>query len=301
MTNQLSILLPAFNTNCSQLVEELSRQAADISLQSGFRYEIIVAEDGSTNQETIAANKAILDLENCRHIVQEKNIGRAAIRNLLTREAQYKWLLFIDSDMSVGKDFIRNYLATDAAQVIDGGYILHRDDRRWKGNLRYLYEVKGEETHSCEQRTRHPYQQFHTSNFLVQREVLIKHPFDEQIKEYGYEDVLWGRTLKENNITISHIDNPVLFVDFEDNLAYLQKTETALHTLYKYKDQLEGFSQLLTTANRLKKNRLDGIIRTLYRITQKPIRKNLISAHPSLLLFKLHKLGYFLSIEEEAR
>ena len=134
----------------------------------------------------------------------------------------------------------------------------------------------------------------------MQREVLIKHPFDEQIKEYGYEDVLWGRTLKENSITISHIDNPVLFVDFEDNLAYLQKTETALHTLYKYKDQLEGFSQLLTTANRLKKNRLDGIIRALYRITQKPIRKNLISAHPSLLFFKLHKLGYFLSIKEEA-
>jgi len=90
-------------------------------------------------------------------------------------------------------------------------------------------------------------------------------------------------------------------VDFEDNLTYLQKTETALHTLYNYKDQLEGFSQLLTTANRLKKNRLDGIIRALYRITQKPIRKNLISTHPSLLLFKFHKLGYFLSIEEETR
>ena len=67
----------------------------------GLRYEIIVADDGSTDKHTCHINKEILELENARYILRKENVGRAAIRNFLAKEASYEWLLFIDGDMTV--------------------------------------------------------------------------------------------------------------------------------------------------------------------------------------------------------
>ena len=303
MINELSILLPAFNVNCSKLVQQLVHQAEEVCSSEGFRFEVIVAEDGSTDEVCIGENREISHLPCCRHIIRRENIGRAAIRNFLAGEAKYKWLLFMDSDMSVGNDFLHNYLRYDKHQVVDGGYTLLREDKRWRGNLRYCYELKELSAHSCQQRRKRPYQGFHTSNFLVCRDTLLAHPFDEELKEYGYEDVLWGRVLEENGITISHIDNPVIFTMFEDNDSYLLKTEAALRTLFVNQRQLSGYSRLLKTSKWLHNYGLDRVIKVLFRICGKGVRKCLASsslpaskACPQLFLFKFYKLGFFLNI-----
>ena len=98
MINNLSILIPTYNNVCLELVKDLQVQA---SLLSDFSYELLVADDGSTDKMTVKENLAINDLENCRYIEREKNEGRAVIRNFLAKEAKYEWLLFIDSNMNV--------------------------------------------------------------------------------------------------------------------------------------------------------------------------------------------------------
>ena len=69
---------------------------AQAALLSDFEYEILVADDGR-DLSTITANRKINEIENCRYIEREKNVGRSAIRNFLAKEAKYEWLLFIDS------------------------------------------------------------------------------------------------------------------------------------------------------------------------------------------------------------
>ena len=105
----------------------------------GLRYEIIVADDGSTDKHTCHINKEILELENARHILRKENVGRAAIRNFLAKEAAYEWLLFIDSDMTMLlDDFILHYIELDNSfKVAYGGYQLGNGEI---SNLRYLYE-----------------------------------------------------------------------------------------------------------------------------------------------------------------
>ena len=49
-----------------------------------------------------------------------------------------------------------------------------------------------------------------------------------------------GETLKENGYTITHIDNPVSFEDFEDNEHFVAKTEESLHTLHQFQSELQG-------------------------------------------------------------
>ena len=98
MKQEVSILIPTYNHRCFPLVKELARQA---SLLERLRWEIIVAEDGSTDEWAIEANAQVNSIAHCRQIVLPGNLGRAAIRNYLASRARHSWLLFIDSDKSI--------------------------------------------------------------------------------------------------------------------------------------------------------------------------------------------------------
>ena len=93
----LSILIPIYNYDVTQLVTQLHQQAT----ATHQPFEIITIEDGSVKH--IAENDLLRDLPNVTHIVREKNIGRSAIRNQLADMAQYDYLLFIDCDANTSK------------------------------------------------------------------------------------------------------------------------------------------------------------------------------------------------------
>lgn len=59
MKNELSILIPCYNCRCEKLVNDLSvllRKEEERHGQEAFRYEIIVADDGSTDSASIEEN-----------------------------------------------------------------------------------------------------------------------------------------------------------------------------------------------------------------------------------------------------
>ena len=93
----LSILIPAYNQSCLELVRSLQQQCR----AEGASYEIVVADDGSTDETARRENASVGELEGCRAIMQPQNCGRAATRNLLVRESRGDHLLFIDSDARV--------------------------------------------------------------------------------------------------------------------------------------------------------------------------------------------------------
>ena len=90
---ELSILIPTYNDVCMPLATSLQRQAETL----GTNYEIIVADDGSTDQDTILQNRSINSLPHCRYVERKENVGRAAIRNFLANEASHPFLVFIDA------------------------------------------------------------------------------------------------------------------------------------------------------------------------------------------------------------
>jgi glycosyltransferase involved in cell wall biosynthesis len=284
---ELSILIPTYNDKCYQLVSDLHQQAMSL----GIVYEIVVADDGSTDKDVLAFNRAIKTLPNCRLIERSLNSGRAAIRNFLTQQAQYSWLLFIDSDMTVCRqDFLKRYVSVEG-EVLYGGVVIGKVT---KNNLRSLYEQSKEHEHTFEKRQQSPYQDFHTANFLIRRELMLRYPFDERFKHYGYEDVLLGKTLRRHRVAIRHIDNPLGFCAFETNADFVAKTEEGLRTLYQFREDLRGYSRLLTLVSGIHIPLVVKLIRALYRLFGPAVRRNLCSTRPKLFLFKLYKLGYYL-------
>jgi len=288
----LSILIPTYNDVCTELVAALQRQAMTL----GGHYEIIVGDDGSTDQRVLMENRNINHLPHCRVDEQPANIGRAAIRNLLARTAQYPWLLFIDSDMTLlHADFLYNYVATEHADVIDGGVEIGGDAKALHHCLRYRYEKSSEQKHTAEKRQQAPYRDFHTANFLIRKDIMLAHPFDERFRRYGYEDVLFGKQLYDSGIAITHIDNPMGFCTFEDNAAFVAKTEEGLRTLHLFSDELKGYSRLLDFT--IQHPMISRIIRCWHQLFGRIERQWLCGSHPSLRIFLLYRIGYFLTLK----
>ena len=282
---ELSILIPTFNDPCSTLVSHLQQQAEAL----GITYEILVADDGSTQQSVLEENRNINALPHCQLIERKVNAGRASIRNFLAQQARYAWLLFIDSDMVVCRnDYLRKYASCEETSIVDGGVVIGPYK---KGNLRSLYEKAAESKHTQKEREQSPYRDFHTANFMIRRTLMLEHPFDERFRNYGYEDVLFGKAMEQAAIPILHIDNPMSFEVFEENEHFVSKTEEGLRTLYQFRHELKGYSRLLDRVQNLSPTP----IRWWHKLFGAIERRNLTGKHPSLMVFNLYKIGYFLS------
>ena len=302
----LSILLPSYNNVCVSLVQVLQRQADALrgKLDKPFRYEIIVADDCSTDAACIDANRVIGDMLHCRYLRMEQNVGRAQIRNVLISESRGDYVLLVDSDLFLCDD---NYLykyATSTADVVYGGtriggkgFAMVDDEantENLKGNLRYIYEKKAEPSHRATFRQLRPNQEISVCNLYARRDIMEAHPFDSRFKAYGYEDVLFGKRLAESGIEVTHIDNPVLINEFESNSVFVKKTEEAILTLCRFEQDLEGYSNLKTKVSTLGRYIPLSLFRLWHRIMKNKEKRNLTGSKPSLLLFKLYKLGFFL-------
>ncbi len=297
----LSVLIPTYNHDCTPLVSALARQAAALGPEA---CEIVVADDGSDDAAALAANRTVAHIPQCRYVERGRNTGRSAIRNYLARQARGEWLLYIDNDMAVhSTDYLARYARHplvqtsrpgDAPCLLYGGYTVGGDPRTLRHNLRYAYEKAHTANGSAAERNARPHADFHTSNFLTPRTVMLAHPFDERIRRYGYEDVLWGKTLAAAGIGVQHIDNPLGFDTFETNRQFLAKTDEAMLTLAELAPELEGYSALLPLARRIRRAHMAAIVE---KTAQNIIRPLLEGNNTSLFLFNMYKLGRLLAAQ----
>ena len=289
---ELSILIPNYNNVCVELVTVLQQQAEAL----GIDYEILVADDASPQKDTIPLNQPINELPHCRYIIKETNTGSAATRNYLGEQSQYHWLLFLDCDINIPNDhFLERYMSAPHEGVVNGGICIIDDDTL-SHNLRYLYEKDAEPAHTAERRQANKYHEFRSTNFMIEREVFEACPFDERFKRSGYEDVLFGKMLKQQQIPVTHIDNPVMMTKFESNPDYVTKIERSMKTLHTFRNELRGYSRILTFDSGIHISAVRGLIRLWHRIFGNMERRNLCGSRPILKLFTLYRLGYYLTL-----
>jgi len=300
MIQEISILIPVYNDDATSLVYSLYRQAQAIL---GLSYEIVVFDDGSTDNGKILRNKALRALPCCRYIYTMHHDCRAAMRNAMYRQGKYEWHIMVDARLSLlYDDFLLRYLKSDVGvgEVVCGGVCVdggRHTKKLYQQNLRFRYEKYEERNHTVDIRRSNPYNAFRTTNFFYHKSVLEKNPYDERVKGYGYEDVLLGKALKDNNIKVIHIDNPVTYTEFESNTSYMRKIQEALETLHTFSDELEDYSPLLCLQKKMARLQLLFVFRFFHRLFGKMEYKNLCGHRPLLFIFKLYKLGFYINID----
>jgi len=296
----ISILIPTYNYNTLPLVEELHRQAVSENIE----FEIIVADDASPINENTEINSKINQLSNCQFIRNEINLGRGQNRNSLISKAQFDWVLLMDCDtFPKSKNFIKNYIESTkdkAKKAVFGGIIYYDTKPKENEMLRWVFGKSREEI-PLQKRRSNPFHYTLISNILVQKDILLSHPFDSEIFNYGYEDIVFVLNLKREQIAIGHIENPAYHLNLEKSAVFLEKFHSSLENLKLVLDkkiiQPED-TQLTKIYFKLKRLHLVKVVAFGFKIYKHSFTKNLLSKNPSLFLFDLYRLGYFCKLNK---
>lgn len=292
----MSILIPVYNFEVFTLVEVLSNQA----LTSDIEFEIVCYDDGSTSAFK-QKNKAISQFKGVIYKELETNLGRASIRNLLAKDAVYPYLLFMDCDSQVNTgSYLTTYLnELDPQTLLYGGRSYQLNPPENEAFYFHWFYGSSREVQVPEKRNENPYRSFMTNNFLIPKAIFEKIKFNESIRDYGHEDTLFGLALKQNQIKIKHLDNPLEHIGLEATEHFLGKSDVALKNLHRLSKSypLENEVKSLRFLKKVKAAGLLKLTIFCYRIFAKRIRKNLYSKNVRLKYFDFYKLAFLAKLE----
>lgn len=295
----LSILIPTYNYNVYPLVKELDRQSSLLNIP----YEIIVVNDASTifNEE----NKGLSDIENVNYIIQKENLGRTKVRDILTKNATYNWLLFMDADVQPKSDTFVKKMVTSIQtlkfQCAFGG-VSYREELPHNDYLLRWYYGRRREQLSLSKRQKNPYHTINSGCFLIDRKVFLS--INEKlasIHRYGL-DLYFKYLLKQEGIILTHIENEVFHLGLETSSQFFKKSLQAVETLFfleknKYIPQNEYPIQKMYLT--IKKYHLLRIIRWVFSVSKGLIEKNMRTSKPNLKAFDFYRLGYFIALKND--
>jgi glycosyltransferase involved in cell wall biosynthesis len=288
----LSILIPCYNFDVCNLVNELHRQASASTLS----FEIICLEDAS-DEHYIHKNSTVQHLSCVEHDVLPTNVGRAKIRNILAERAQYPFLLFMDCDAwPPDKWYIQRYIkALNQETVLYGGRCYQPYPPSSDALYFHWYYGQQREEKTAEERQKAPYHSFMTNNFLIPKKLFLTIKFEEKLTQYGHEDTLFGLELAQRQYKIIHLNNPLEHIGLEPASVFLKKSQQALQNLwYLYQNQLlpPASTRLLSWDHKFQRYYCSVFLLVSYHLFHQLCLAQLQSKRPILLLFDFYKLSY---------
>jgi hypothetical protein len=223
-------------------------------------------------------------------------------------EASGDFLLFIDADTvlpGTAEAYMRKWLPMMPLYKVICGGILYHDAPPGDPDklLRWKYG-KWMEQRKISEKNKNPNEWFSTFNVLISKTVFSKIRFNEELKQYGYEDTLMGYQLKKAGIEILHINNGLIHEGLETNKEFLNKTKLGVENLSKLYDNVtdkKTFSQtvrILRTYNYLRFFRLTRLLANIYFRYRDRMEIRLESGNISILLFRFYKNAMFCAYRE---
>ena len=187
----LSVVMPTYDEP-----EHLEAALKSLS-QQDYPHEatqIIVVDDASPHLDAERLHAAVAPLQ-LRLIRNEQNQGRARARNAALRVASGDLVVFLDSDMTVGTNFLRAHAQRHQthAEAVFIGNIRFASEIPTTSLTRYL---EGRGVHRVDEDKPIPFNCFVTGNSSVRRSSLLRVGFfDEDLTAYGGEDLELGYRL----------------------------------------------------------------------------------------------------------
>ena len=187
----LSVVMPTYDEP-----ERLEAALKSLS-QQDYPHEaiqIIVVDDASPHLDSEPLHAAVAPLQ-LQLLRNEQNQGRARTRNTALRVASGEVVVFLDSDMIVGTNFLRAHAQRHQTHA----------EAVFVGNVRFASEIpntsltryiEGRGVHRVDEDKPIPFNCFVTGNSSVRRSTLLRVGFfDEDLTAYGGEDLELGYRL----------------------------------------------------------------------------------------------------------
>lgn len=120
----VSIIIPVFNAEST-----IERCLASILCQSYKDFELIIIDDGSTDNSLLLCKK-ILSEDKRAIIVHQENRGVSTARNAGIRIAQGKWITFIDADDYIDSNYLETFIArSEDSDFLHANILTHSGDQ----------------------------------------------------------------------------------------------------------------------------------------------------------------------------
>lgn len=123
MTKKITVVIPVYNG-----ASYLGRCIDSLLSQEGFEgtdLEIILIDDGSSDESASIIDQYATQEPGIVRAVHQANIGVARTRNKGIELAQSEYMMFVDQDDWIDRDYCRTFYATmqeHSADVVSGGY-----------------------------------------------------------------------------------------------------------------------------------------------------------------------------------
>jgi glycosyltransferase involved in cell wall biosynthesis len=295
----ISILIPTYNYKTVPMVTELHNQCT----VENIAFEIIVLDDASTDEEIVSQNLKNSAMTNCVFERNQTNLGRTKTRELLSQKAKFDQLLFLDADVFPGTSkFIKNYLdVLNENAIVFGGYQYENQRPEDAKILRYVYGKTSEEK-TASVRSKNPFQYIFSGNFLITKNDFAENNFQGIGKYYGL-DPFFAYQLMINGKKVIHIDNAVYHLGLDQNEVYFKKSMEAIDVrrelMVNLKDMAK-INQMTRYYLTLKKYKVLPIVSFSFYLFGPVLKKMTLNNNPSMLCFKIYKLGYLCSAKSIA-
>ena len=220
----LSILIPFYRDNPSEVIETLTRIA-------GPSVEVLTYDDGTGDKDLSRDVSAAIKSAPCQATLftAHENRGRAYGRNHLFNAAKADWVLFLDADMMpMSDDFIAAYLKeikAETSDVLFGGFQVATTRGRQETEIHRVLSITSDCATASERQRLGP-KNVASSNLCVRKTVLTAEPFDTGFKGWGWEDSEWAARVSAA-YRLKHIDNPALHLGLETTDTLLKRFRTS--------------------------------------------------------------------------
>lgn len=117
-----SIIVPIYNVE-----SYLDSCISSILVQTYQNFELILVDDGSTDQSGMICNR-YAEQDHRIKVIHQKNGGASSARNTGIDASKGEWICFVDSDDSVTKDWLEHYAIWKDSDMLVQGFTLILSD-----------------------------------------------------------------------------------------------------------------------------------------------------------------------------
>lgn len=222
----VSVIIPTKDSK-----ETLDEVLESLLLQTWDNYEMIIIDDGSTDNTGELFQGKYFGISNVRYFGFKSNRGRARARNTGIKLSKGDLIIFLDADcVPANKDFIYQHILAHNQMkkcAVIGNTIVDPIVRKRNSVARYresrcnINSRKGIDINHV------PPKFFSTSNASVFREdLLLTNLFNDSFTGYGFEDRDLGFQLSEKGISFIFNEKAIVrHLDYNINVIRLCKRE----------------------------------------------------------------------------
>lgn len=297
MTPSITICIPVFNQYIGELASVLMQQAGAVSTRVEVYFVDDFSEELYKKDNRFAASRFKFRYEEL-----PANIGRAKIRNYMADQSEASHLIFLDGDTVVEhSDFVSQYIDSlhkSPESVYCGGTYFQNRNFEQNKMLHWMYGSRVvANLHS--RRDLNGRFHFMSSNFMIAKDIFNEVRFNEDLRDYGHEDTIFGYELRKRDVDIVGVDNAVLHGSLDTTEEFLMKVTHLVENLRKMRKsgKFEGplsEIRLVQVADNLQKCGLNLPYLWFFEMIKNMVTKNLHGSKPSLRLLNMYKLYLFL-------